>query len=327
VATAIRDPGMHVLFLYVMKRLGLAIVITIVVIALVFCMIYVIPGDPIQIALGPLATPELVANFRAKMGLDRPLWVQFVNFFVRVAQGDLGADLLSNRSIAQSIFEQLPYTLSLLAFSMSWAIALGVPLGCYAAVHRGSSLDRLMGVISVSMIALPSFVVAVYSLLVFAVFFSWFPAIGAGEPGEIGDQLYHLVLPSLAVGLGWVGYLARMVRASLLEVLNENHIRTARAFGLPRRWILIHYALRLAILPTITLLGIGIGHLLSGAVFAEIVFARPGIGKLTYDAINSRNYPLATGTIFITTLFYVLATLVADLIVASLDPRVRANIQ
>jgi len=220
----------------------------------------------------------------------------------------------------------MPYTLGLIVGAMSWSILLGIPLGCFAAIRRNSFLDRITGVFSVATITVPSFVVAVYSLLAFSVWLGWFPVIGAGERGDLGDELWHLVLPSFAVGLGWVGYIARMVRASMLEVLSENHIRMARAFGLPERMITYRYALRLAILPTLTILGIGIGNLLSSAVFAEIVFARPGVGKLVYDAIIARNYPLVTGTILVTTAFYVLANLVTDLMVAGLDPRVRENL-
>jgi peptide/nickel transport system permease protein len=208
---------------------------------------------------------------------------------------------------------------------MGWSILIGVPLGCYAAVRRGSAIDRVTGIVSVGTITIPPFVVAVYSLLVFAVWLGWFPAIGAGERGDLGNQLWHLVLPSLAVGLGWVGYLARMVRASMLEVLGENHIRMARAFGIPSHTITFQYALRLAILPTLTVLGIGVGSLLTSAVFAEIVFARPGIGKLAYDAIIGRNYPVVTGTILVTTAFYAIISLLADLAIAGLDPRVRQN--
>jgi peptide/nickel transport system permease protein len=312
---------------YFANRLALAIAVIMVVIALLFCMIYVIPGDPVRIALGPLATPEMAAAFRANMGLDQPVWVQFGRFFWSVLMGDLGTDILSNRGVATSVLEQLPFTLTLIASSMLWSIAIGIPLGCYAALHRGSPFDRIIGVLSVAVIAIPSFVVAVYALLIFAVHLGWFPAIGAGRRGEVADQLHHLVLPSLAVGLGWVGYLARMVRASMLEVMGENFIRTARAFGLPRQTIIYRYALPIAILPTITLLGVGIGHLLSGAVFAEIVFARPGVGKLVYDAINARNYPLVSGAVLVTTAFYVLATLAADLLVAGVDPRVRASLR
>jgi peptide/nickel transport system permease protein len=315
------------MLLYAMKRCLLAIAIILVAVALLFCMIYVIPGDPIKIALGPLATPAMVESFRQQMGLDQPVWWQFLNFVAGLLKGNLGTDILSNRPVGVTIFEQLPFTLALIATGMFWSIAVGVPLGCFAALERGTVLDRLTGILSVAVIAVPSFVVAVYSLLVFSVHLRWFPAIGAGERGNIPDQLTHLILPSLAVGLGWVGYLARMVRASMLEVMSENHIRTARAFGLPMRTIVVTYALPIAILPTITLLGVGIGHMLSSAVFAEIVFARPGVGKLVYDAINARNYPLVSGTVLVTTAFYVLVALITDLLVAGLDPRVRASLR
>ena len=168
--------------------------------------------------------------------------------------------------------------------------------------------------------------VAIYALLIFAVTLRWLPAIGAGEPGDIGDQLVHLILPSLAVGIGWVGYIARMVRASMLEVLEASHIRTARAFGLPDRQVTYRYALTIAILPTVTLLGVGIGQMLSSAVFAEIVFARPGVGKLVYDAILTRNYPLVSGAVLVTTVLFILINLIADLVVGYLDPRVRSRL-
>jgi peptide/nickel transport system permease protein len=231
----------------------------------------------------------------------------------------------SNRSVAAIILEALPHTLALTALGLGWSVALGIVLGCFSATHRGSWLDRAIGVLSVSAIAVPSFVVALYSLLVFAVALRWLPAIGAGEAGDLGDQLRHLVLPAFAIGLGWVGYIARLVRASMLEVMGENYIRTARAFGLPERRIVYRYALTVAILPTVALLGVGIGNLLSGAVFAEIVFARPGIGKLIYDSVLNRNYPVVMGAVLVTTMLYVLATLIADLLAALLDPRVRAN--
>ena len=292
---------------------------------MLFSMIYVVPGDPASIALGPRATPEMKAQLIARMGLDQPLPVQLVNFIGGVFGGDLGVDVWSNRSVAAIILEALPHTLALTALGLGWSVALGIVLGCFSATHRGSWLDRAIGVLSVSAIAVPSFVVALYSLLVFAVALRWLPAIGAGEAGDLGDQLRHLVLPAFAIGLGWVGYIARLVRASMLEVMGENYIRTARAFGLPERRIVYRYALTVAILPTVALLGVGIGNLLSGAVFAEIVFARPGIGKLIYDSVLNRNYPVVMGAVLVTTMLYVLATLIADLLAALLDPRVRAN--
>ncbi|MCB2136546.1 MAG: ABC transporter permease [Rhodobacteraceae bacterium] len=310
---------------YTLSRLGLAVLIVSVAMLILFSMIYLIPGDPAAVALGPRATAAMREALRVKMGLDQPVWVQFWNFFINAWQGDLGNEVLSDRPVSKVVLEQLPYTLALIAGGMVWSVALGIPLGCWAAVKRGGLADRLVGILSVAVIAVPSFVVAIYALLIFAVSLRWLPAIGAGEPGDLGDQLVHLILPSIAVGVGWVGYIARMVRASMLEVLEAQHIRTARAFGLPDNQITYQYALTIAILPTITLLGVGIGQMLSSAVFAEIVFARPGVGKLVYDAILTRNYPLVTGAVLVTTVLFVLINLVADLIVGALDPRVRSS--
>jgi peptide/nickel transport system permease protein len=310
---------------YGIKRIGLALVIVLLAMTMLFSMIYVVPGDPASIALGPRATPEMKAQLTQRMGLDQPLPVQLANFIGGVLRGDLGVDVWSNRSVATIILDALPHTLALTALGLGWSVALGIVLGCFSATHPGSWLDRVIGVLSVSAIAVPSFVVALYSLLVFAVALRWLPAIGAGEAGDPADQLRHLVLPAFAIGLGWVGYIARLVRASMLEVMGENYIRTARAFGLPERRIVYRYALTVAILPTVALLGVGIGNLLSGAVFAEIVFARPGIGKLIYDSVLNRNYPVVMGAVLVTTMLYVLATLIADLLAALLDPRVRAN--
>ncbi|MDE0279644.1 MAG: ABC transporter permease [Gammaproteobacteria bacterium] len=311
---------------YSLKRLGLAVAIVSVAMLLLFTMIYLIPGDPAAVALGPRATEAMREALRIKMGLDQPVWIQFWNFFVNAWQGDLGNEVLSDRPVAKVVMEQLPATLALIAGGMVWSVALGIPLGCWTAVKRGGMADRIVGVFSVAVIAVPSFVVAIYALLIFAVTLRWLPAIGAGEPGDLGDQLVHLILPSLAVGIGWVGYIARLVRASMLEVLEASHIRTARAFGLPDRQVTYRYALTIAILPTVTLLGVGIGQMLSSAVFAEIVFARPGVGKLVYDAILTRNYPLVTGAVLVTTVLFILINLIADLVVGYLDPRVRSRL-
>ncbi len=311
---------------YAVKRVGLAVVITALALILLISTIQLIPGDPAAVLLGPLATPELRESFRVEMGLDQPVLIQIARFFGRAVTGDLGTDVLTHRSVLVTVGEQMPFTLALIAAGIGWAALLGIPLGCLAAIRRGTMADRVIAVLSVSMIAVPSFVIAIYSLLFFAVRLGWFPTIGAGDPGDLGDQFHHLVLPSLAVGLGWVGYLARMVRASMLEVLTENHIRMARAFGLRERTITFRYALKLAIIPTVVLLGIGVGHMISGAVFAEIVFARPGVGRLMYDAVITRNYPLVIGGVMITTAFYVFCTLVADLVAAWLDPRVRSSL-
>jgi peptide/nickel transport system permease protein len=311
---------------YLLKRLGLSVVIVLSALLVLFLLLHLIPGDPARIALGPRATPEVIARYAERAGLDKPVLVQFWIYFTNALSGDLGVDVFSQRSVAKIVLEGLPSTLILAAVSLFWSALIGIPLGCLSAIRPNSWFDRLTGIISVSTIAIPSFLVAIWSLLVFAVMLRWLPAIGGGEPGDLPDQLRHLILPAFAVGLGWVGYLARMVRASMLEVMNENYIRAAYAFGLTQRTVVFRYALKVAVLPTITLIGIGFSGLLSGAVFAEIIFTRPGVGKLIYDMVMNRNFPVVQGAVLITTAVYALITLFADLLVAWLDPRVRDSL-
>lgn len=312
------------MWVYFIKRVGLAIAVVAIVVAALFVMTYAIPGDPARVALGPRASEELVAEFRERIGLDRPLLVQMGNFFASLLRGDLGRDAVSGEPVLRILLSQLPDTLYLVIGSVLVALVPGVMLGILAARHRGTLIDRVTSVLSVSVMSVPAFVIAIYLLLIFSIQLGWFPAIGAGE-GFI-DKVYRLILPSLALGLAWIGYIARILRASLLEEMTAQHVRTARAFGLSENRIMYDYVLRIAILPTITVLGIGIGHMLSGAVFAEIVFARPGVGKLVFDAIISRNYPVVTGAVLLTTVFFVFVNLLADLIIAWLDPRVRHDL-
>lgn len=314
------------MWIYAIKRIGLSVVIVCLAALALFALLHLIPGDPVSIALGPRATPEIQARYAEKMHLDEPVVVQFLIFAGNVLQGDLGSDVFSERPVALTVAEQLPYTLVLAFAGLGWSALIGVPLGCFSAVRPNSLVDRITGVFSVGTIAMPSFLVSIWAILVFAIMFRWMPVIGGGESGDILDQAWHLILPAFAVGLGWVGYFARMVRASMLEVMGENYIRAARAFGLRRRTIVYRYALRIAILPTITLIGIGFGTLLSGTVFAEIIFSRPGIGKLIYSMVLSRNFPVVQGAVMVTVALYVLVTLLADLVVAWIDPRVRATL-
>lgn len=314
------------MLLYFLKRIGLGILIVLLAVTLLFAMIHMIPGDPARILLGPRATPELIAAMSQQMGLDQPLPVQILKFFGNILRGDLGMDVITNRPVADIVFGQLPYTLWLIFSAIIFAMLIGIPLGSYSALHRNTLVDRITGILSVACITAPAFVVALYSLLIFAVTLKWFPAVGAGEKGNFLDQLSHLVLPAFAIGLSWVGYLARLVRASMLEVLGENHIRTARAYGLTEKTITYRYALKIAILPTVTVLGVGIGFLLSAALFTEIVFARPGIGKLIYDSITTRNYPVVMGSVLISTILFVVSTTLSDLINAWLDPRIRDSL-
>lgn len=308
------------MWMYALRRAALSILVVVLAVTLLNLMIHLVPGDPAVMVLGPRATPALIAKTRAAMGLNRPFIVQMWVFFSNVLHGNLGVDVFTQRPVTQIVFGQLPYTLVLIGVSILWAALIGIPLGCYSAIRRNSLLDKVSGILSVSTISIPAFVMALYALLIFAVQLQWFPAIGVGQ--GVGGQVYHLVLPAFAIGVSWVGYLARIVRASMLEILGENHVRLARAFGLPERRIILSYALRIAILPTVTLLGAGVAYLVSAAVFVEVIFARPGIGALMVHAVDSRNYPVVLGCVLVTTALIVTATLISDLVNAWLDPRV-----
>jgi peptide/nickel transport system permease protein len=311
------------MLIYAAQRIGLAALICVTAMIMLFSATHIIPGDLATIMLGPRATPQARARLNEEMGLDKPMPVQLAMFLGGAAQGDLGTDPVTERKVLKVVLENLPYTLALVAAGLGWAAIVGIPLGCYSAIRRNSFIDKFTGVISVGTISIPSFVVGIYAALFFAVKLNWLPMIGAGERGDIGDQIAHLVMPSLAVGLGWVGYLARIVRASMLEVMGENHIRTARAFGLSEPKVVFRYALRIAILPTVTLLALAIGGLLSSTVFAESIFARPGIGSLVVASANVRNYPVVQGAVFVTVLLFITSTIISDRVVAWLDPRVR----
>jgi peptide/nickel transport system permease protein len=305
------------------KRIGLGLLILVLVMVAMYAAVFLVPGDPATVALGPRATPELKRLLIERMGLDQPVWWQIIEFFRNALTGNLGYDVWSNRPVSTLVLEALPNTLILGLTALVAALLIGVPLGCLSVMRRGTAADAVIGVLSVGVIAVPSFVVAIYSLLLFAVTLRWLPAIGAGEAGDFLSQAKALVMPAAAIALGWIGYIARMVRASMMEVMGEPHIRTARSFGLPEWKIVSKYALRIAIIPTISLVAVGLGSILSSAVFVEAVFARPGIGKLITDAVNTRNYPVVMGTVLIMTAIYVSITIAADLLIARLDPRVR----
>ena len=318
------SPGHAIVWFYALRRSGLLLIIIGCAMLTLFSLLHMVPGDPVTIALGPRATAEAQERYFKKMHLDEPVYKQFLIYAGNALTGDLGEDIFSERDVTIVVLEDMKYTLILALAALGWSALIGIPLGCFSAIRPNTWLDHLTGIISVGTIAVPSFLVSIWALLVFAVMVNWFPVIGAGE--GFRDQVWHLVLPAFAVGLGWVGYLARLVRASMLEVMGENYIRAARAFGLPQRTIVYRYALKVAVLPTVTLVGVGFGGLLSGAVFAEIIFSRPGVGKLIFDMAQTRNFPVVQGGVLITTGLYVTTTLIADITVAALDPRVRHSL-
>ena len=288
-------------------------------------LVHIVPGDAAKTLLGPRAKPELVERVRAAMDLDKPAHIQVINFVNNVAHGSLGTDVFTGRSINELVGSALPHTIILAISSLGLAVIVGVPLGVFSATHPSSWADRLTTMVSVSFITVPSYVAGLFLLLIFAVRLRALPAIGLGQEGDVVDYLRHLILPSIALALSWVGYLARLVRASLLEVLNEDYIRAARASGLSQRLILYKYALKNAVIPTIAVLGVGIGNLMGGAVFVEIIFARPGMGSLINTAIQTRNYPVVRAGVLVVAVLFILSNLLADLAYTYLDPRIRLD--
>ena len=311
---------------YGLSRLATAVLVLIGSMALLCSLTLIVRGDPATILLGPRATPETVAIFREQMGLNLPLHERLFVFFANALRGDLGTDALSGRPVADMVLAALPNTIMLALSAIGLAVLIGIPIGCYAAVRPGSWLDQALAVLSVGLVATPSYVVAILLLYFFSVRLGWFPVLGAGEPGDFLDQLHHLALPTMALAVGWIGYIARLVRSSLLEVLGEPYIHTARAYGQPERRVVMKYALKLACIPTVAILGVGIGELMGGAVFVEIIFNRPGLGSLIFDAIKNRNYPIVQGGILIVVAIFVVTNLLVDLSYAWLDPRVREGL-
>jgi len=285
-----------------------------------------IPGDPATVLLGPRATPAAVAALNAQMGLDLPLPLRLLRFLGRALQGDLGHDVTNGRAVTDMLLQALPNTALLALSAILLAVLAGLPLGAISALKPGSWRDQVVAFLSVGFVSAPSFVSSIFLLLVFALWLHWFPVLGAGDSGDPLDQLWHVVLPAVALAVTWVGYIARLLRSSLLEVLNEPYIRTMRSYGLPESTVVMKYALKPACIPTLAILGMGIGELLGGAVFAEVIFNRPGLGSLIYDSIQIRNYPVVQGGVLIIVILFVLANLVVDFAYAWIDPRVRARI-
>lgn len=310
---------------FIIRRLLVTVITVLGAMVLLFTILQLIPGDFASVVLGPRATPEIIESFRVRMGLDQPVYVQLFNFIFNAIQGDLGRDVLSHLPVATLVLQVLPHTIILALTSILIASFLGIPLGAYAAAFKGSLIDRILGVLSISAITIPSFLAGLLGLLIFSVYLGWFPAMGAGQAGNIADQLYHLILPAAALALGWIGYIARIMRASMLDELTEDYVRTARSKGLKESVVVFKHALRGALIPVIAVVGVGFGNLLGGAVLIEIIFHRPGLGYLIYTAIRTRNFPIVQGGLIIAVILYSLANLMADLSYGFIDPRVRSD--
>jgi peptide/nickel transport system permease protein len=308
---------------YLVKRFFMTLLVLVLVTVYLTLMVHIVPGDPAKTLLGPRANPERIAKIRAAMHLDKPILQQLGLALWNLVRLDFGNDLFTGRSISGLVAAALPHTLILAWSSLGLAILIGIPLGVYSATHPDSWLDSFTAIISISFITVPSYVGGLFLLLIFAVQFQVMPAIGLGDEGNVLDYIKHLILPATALAITWVGYLARLVRASLLEVLNQTYIRAEMAAGIPQRKIYYRYALKNAIIPTVAVLGVGIGKLMAGAVFVELIFTRPGMGTLLYNAIQARNYPVVRAGVLTVAFLFVAANLLADVVYTYLDPRIQ----
>ncbi|MEY4225416.1 MAG: hypothetical protein RL190_173 [Actinomycetota bacterium] len=310
---------------YLLRRLVMTVIVIILIMVFLGALVHVIPGDPTTLMLGPRATPELAAEVRASMQLDRPVHEQVASFAANALQGDLGVDFVTKTPVTELILQALPETLTLAFASLILAALVGIPVGVLSAVRPNSIPDRLTAVISIALITIPPYVAGLILLIIFAVRLKVLPTIGSGEISDPADYAQHLILPVVALAVTWIGYIGRLVRASMLEVLNADYVRTARAYGLREGLIAYKYALRNAIIPTIAILGVAFGSLIGVAIFVEVIFARPGLGTLVYDAIMSRNYPVVRGGVLVIAVLFVLANLAADIAYQIADPRIRVR--
>jgi peptide/nickel transport system permease protein len=303
----------------------MTVVVVILVMTFLSVLIHLVPGDPVKIILGPRASPELVRQVRQEMGLDEPVYVQVWHFLTNAARGDLGEDFLSNEPVTALILDALPHTVILAFAALGLAALVGILLGVYAATKPNTAVDRMTALLSISFMTTPSYVAGLYLLLLFSLRWAFFPAFGTGSFSDPIGYLGHLVLPASALAIIWVGYIARLVRTSMLEVSGANYIRTAQAFGLRRRNIYYKYALKNAVIPTVAVLSVAFGELMGGAVFVEVIFSREGLGRLIVEAIGDRNFPIVRGGVLVIALIYIFTNLATDLSYRFLDPRIRVE--
>lgn len=308
----------------VARRLLISLPVLLGVLILGFGLLILVPGDPAIVMAGPTATPEVVARIRTEMGLDEPVLVQFWHYVSRVAQGDLGRSLISNKTVTSELASAIGPTAELMVACLIWSIPLGIAMGTLAAVWRGSLIDRAIMAISVAGVSLPIFFVCLMMIHFVGVQWRLLPFLGRGGPLWTLEGLRHIILPALSLGVIFIGPVARMTRSSVLEVLRLDYVRTARAKGLSERQVIVRHGLRNALIPVVTLVGLQAGYLLGGAVVTESIFSFPGLGRLAVGSILSSDFPLAQGTILLLALTFILINLIVDVLYAWLDPRVAA---
>jgi peptide/nickel transport system permease protein len=309
---------------FILARIGGTLAVLALVAVMVFALTRLAAGDPIALLLGDQATAEDIAQTRVQYGLDRPLPTQFGYWVKEVAQGNLGNSIFLQRPVTQALAERSEPTFFLALFSVLIAAAIGIPCGLVAAVWRGRLVDQILSAVAMLGASVPSFWMGLILIQVFAVGLGWFPASGYGNPGvSLLERLHHLILPATVLGVLNSALIIRFTRASVLDILSEDYVRTARSKGLPERVVILKHVLRNALIPIVTVLGLTLALMIGGAVVTETVFNLPGVGNLVVRAVLRRDYPVIQGALLVIAGIYVFINLVIDLIYMLVDPRIR----
>jgi ABC-type dipeptide/oligopeptide/nickel transport system permease component len=308
---------------YTVRRILLASPMLLVVFTIVFVLVRVAPGDPAMAMLGQYASREVLEALRQEMGLDVPLWLQYLRFLGNLTRGDLGVSMLNSLPVTEQLRVALPYTLELTFGAMAVGMILGIPLGVVTALRRNRSADYVGRVVSLAGISIPSFYLGILLLFVFAVHLHLFPVVGGGDDRDPLDRLHHLVLPALSLGLIMTSYVMRLTRSTMLNVLNEDYVRTARSKGLRERIVVYKHTLMNALIPIISVMGIYFIINLGSSIMTEIVFSRPGLGKVMVMAMKQRDYVMLQSVMIVYATLAIMVTLCVDLLYGLVDPRIR----
>jgi ABC-type dipeptide/oligopeptide/nickel transport system permease component len=308
---------------FILRRLLVTVPVLLGVSVLAFAIMHVVPGDPVRLIAGPDAPEDVVDRIRTELGLDRPLHVQYWSFLTRAVQGDLGRSLRSRAPVVDEILDRFPATLELTTVSMIIAVLVGVPLGLVSAVRRASWVDYTAMGVSLSTLSMPVFWFAIVAIWIFSLVLGWFPVSGRGGPVWEWEGLRHAALPAITLATTSVAIISRLTRSGMLEVLGRDYITTARAKGIAEPLVVGKHALKNALIPVVTVIGLQYGFLLGGAVVTETIFAWPGVGRLAITSILQRDYPVVQGCVLLVAVVFVLINLVVDLLYGLLDPRIR----
>ncbi len=309
---------------FILRRLILLVPVIAIVGTIVFVLIHLTPGDPAAVILGPDATADQIESLRDRLGLNEPLYIQYVEWFAGAIRLDFGESIFLGQPVTEALIDRAQPTMLLTLYALTIQVLIAIPFGVISAVKHNSVIDRVLMVLSISGAAIPSFFLGIMLILLFAVRLQWLPSGGFTSITE--DPVQHfkqMIMPAFALGFTSAGLLARLVRSSMLDVLKEDYIRTAQAKGLPQRIMVVRHALRNALIPAITVIGYSLGGLLGGAVVTETVFTIPGMGRLVVQSVARRDFPVIQGAILIIAAIYVLANLLVDVLYVYIDPRVR----